>query len=192
MTKPLFDVFRESMLHNPDGSRKEAQDHFIAAMKSDPAYLEMLALDYFERMAAYHVVRKDTLGHSFVRTEVSQDRNERIRDSLVNRSAPPPGAPSASSVETIETARRKREESAARTAEAFAELKAKVRNIILLDLELPNGKKLRNATGAECKKAGGFYAEIAKHLKPSQVVDRHMSEADLQSIRARFFQTNVA
>lgn len=190
MTKPLFDVFRESMLHNPDGSRKEAQDHFIEAMKSDPAYLDMLARDYFERMAAVWTVRHDKLGHSFARTEVSEDKNERIREALINRAAPPAASPAPP--EQIELARRKREESAARTAQAFDELKAKVRNIILLDLELPNGKKLRNATGAECKKAGGFYAEVAKHLRPTQVVDRHMSEADLQNIKSRFFQANVA
>lgn len=55
---------------------------------------------------------------------------------------------------------------------------------------MPNGKALRHATGAECASAGGFYAEIGKHLKATQVVDKHMSEANLQDIRARYFQRN--
>lgn len=194
MTKPLFDVFRESMLNNPDGSRKEVQDHFLAVMESDPGYLKMLALDYFERMAAVHFVRKDRLGHSFARTDVSQERNDRIRESLVSRSAAPVADAAISTPATvvgdIEAARRKREEASARTASAFAEMKEKVRNIILLDLVLPNGKQLRHATGSECKKAGGFFTAVSNHLKPSQVVDKHLSEADLQNVRARFFQRN--
>lgn len=177
MTKPLFDVFREAMIGNPDGSRKEQQDGFIERMKSDPAYLEMLARDYFERMAAVWMPRAEpTGGHSFVRTEVSQDKVER-------QSHPRPAS------KPLELVRRTREESAARTAAAFEELKAKVR-VVLLDLVLPNGKALRDATGAECAKAGGFYSEIAKHIKPTQVVDRHLSEGDLQNIRARFYQAN--
>lgn len=166
MTKGLFDVFRDAMMHNPKGSRKEAQDLFIEQMRSDVVYLDLLARDYFTRMSAAWEVREENLGYSFGRTEVSADK--------------------------IERASRAREESRTRTASAFAELKARVRDIILLDLTLPDGKVLRHATGAECSKAGGFYAEIAKHIKPQQVVDRHLSEGDLQNIRTRFYQSNAA
>lgn len=178
MTKPLFDVFRAVMMENANGSRKEALDDFVARMKADPGYLDTLATDYFERMAAVWTVRTETPANkAFVRTEVSQDKVERMSGPRVT---PKP----------IELVRRTREEAAARTDRAFQEMKAKVRGVILLDLMLPNGKALRDATGSECAKAGGFYAEVAKSIKPTQVVDRHLSEGDLQNIRARFYQAN--
>lgn len=180
MTKPLFDVFRSTMMDNAAGSRKEAQDAFVERMKSDPAYLEMLARDYFDRFAAVWTVRTEAKdSKAFLRTEVSQDKVERM------------SGPRAV-VQPIGLVRRTKDEAAARTTAVFEEMKAKVRGIILLDLILPNGKALRDATGAECAKAGGFFSEVAKAIKPSQVVDRHLSEGDLQNLRARFYQANEA
>ena len=159
MTKPLFDVFREALLANPDGSRKEAQDAFVDAMRSNPIYLEKLAVDYFVRMSAVYAVKKVPHGNTFGR---------------------------------VGDKRTKRDEASQRTQAAFSDLKAKMRAVILLDLALPNGKLLRQSTGTECAKAGGFFAEVAKHIKPTQTVDRHLSEAELQNIRARFYQRNAA
>lgn len=180
MTKPLFDVFRSTMMDNAAGSRKEAQDAFLAKMKEDPAYLDLLATDYFERMAAVWTVRTEAEhSTSFGRTDVSQDKVERMSHPR-------------NQVKPVALVRRTKEEAAARTAAVFEEMKAKVRGVILLDLVLPNGKALRDATGSECAKAGGFFTEVAKALKPTQVVDKHLSEADLQNIRARFYQANEA
>ncbi|MCM0751999.1 hypothetical protein DEA98_14100 [Brucella pseudogrignonensis] len=145
MTKPLFDVFRSTMMNSAAGSRKEAQDAFIEQMKSDPEYVELLARDYFDRMAAVWTVRTETQASKvFTRTDVSQDKVERMSH--------PRGQ-----VKPLELVRRTREETAARTATAFEEMKAKVRSIVLLDLVLPDGKALRDATGSECAKAGGFF-----------------------------------
>ncbi|NNV20571.1 hypothetical protein EHE22_09055 [Ochrobactrum pseudogrignonense] len=180
MTKPLFDVFRSTMMNSAAGSRKEAQDAFIEQMKSDPEYVELLARDYFDRMAAVWTVRTETQASKvFTRTDVSQDKVERMSH--------PRGQ-----VKPLELVRRTREETAARTATAFEEMKAKVRSIVLLDLVLPDGKALRDATGSECAKAGGFFSEVAKALKPTQVVDKNLTENDLQNIRARFYQANEA
>lgn len=164
MTKPLFDVFRDAMERKPTGSRKEALDQFVAAMKSDPKYLEDLATDYFHRMSAAWTVRDEKHGYSFGRV---------VEPSV-----------------KIEEVRTKRAFSAERTATALETLKAKIRDVILLDLVLPNGVSLRHATGADCTRAGGFYAEVAKHIKPTEVVDRHLSEANLQDISARYFRRN--
>lgn len=166
MTKPLFDVFRDAVMRKPQGSRKEALDWFVVQMKADPAHLDELARDYFERMSITWTARKEAHGFSFGRTGEAEGKMERARQT--------------------------REVGKARTAAALAEFKASVRNVILLDLTLPNGKALRHATGAECAKAGGFYAEIAKRIKPTQVVDRHLSEMNLQDIRSRYFQRNAA
>lgn len=182
MTKPLFDVFRAAMMDNASGSRKEAQDDFLARMKADPAYLEMLATDYFERMAAVWTVRHEAVAStSFGKTVVAADKASRLTGPRAERPAKP-----------LELVRRTQEESKLRTQAAFAELKAKVRDVVLLDILLPNGKALRDATGADCVKAGGFFAEVAKQIKPTQVVDRHLTEGDLQNIRARFYQANAA
>lgn len=178
MTKPIFDVFRDTMMNNPEGSRVELQREFTRRMKSNKAYLDMLARDYFERMAAVWTVHpQKTGGYSFGRTLVSQDKVARMSHPKAVQ-------------KPVEVVRSERAAAATRTATAYAELKAKVRSIILLDMVLPNGKALRDATGAECAKAGGFYAEVSKRIRPTQVVDRHLSEGDLQNIRARFYQAN--
>lgn len=162
--KPLFDVFRDAVMRSPTRSRKEAMDWFIKQMKANPAYLDELARSYFERMSATWSAREGEHGYSFGRTVAAEN--------------------------TIEQRRKARQESAFRVAAEVERMKARIREVILLDLVMPNGKALRHATGAECARAGGFYAEIGKHLKPTQVVDKHMSEANLQDIRARYFQRN--
>lgn len=160
--KSLFDTFRAVMMSNPSGSRKELQDEFISRMIDDPDNFAALATDYFERMAAVWTVHADNpASTSFGRTGVSQDKVARM-------------------------VRRDTAEARQRTMKAVAAL----RDTVLLDLVMPNGKLLRDASGADCAKAGGFYAEIAKHLKPTQIVDRHLKEGDLQNIRARFYQVN--
>jgi hypothetical protein len=179
VTKPLFDVFRSALMDNATGSRKEAQDDFVQRMSADPAYLELLATDYFERMSAVWTVRTEgDASKAFIRTDASQDKVERMSH---------PRA-----VVRPVLVRRTKEEAAARTATVFAEMKASIRDIVLLDLLLPNGKALRDATGAECAKAGGFFTEVSKVLKPTQVVDRQLTESDLHNIRARFFLANAA
>lgn len=59
-------------------------------------------------------------------------------------------------------------------------LKARVANVVLLDLVLPNGKTLREATGADCARAGGWFAAISKAVKPKQIVGEVLSEAQLK------------
>ncbi len=162
MTKPIFEVFREALERKPGASRKEALDYFVAKMKANPVYLEELAVDYFQRMSSAWAVRDEKAGYAF------------------GRKGPV----------DIDMERKKRAERAARRTAVEARMTAQVR-VRLLDLTLPNGKTLRHATGADCAKAGGFYAEVAKHLKPTEVVDRHLTEANLQDIRARFFSRNV-
>lgn len=188
MTKALFDAFRDAMMANPVGSRKEAMIRFVAEMESDPAYLEKLAMDYFERMSAVWTVSGEEHNHTFGRTGPSIERGERI--SQAKTGAPRYRLAPRNKVAAVAPVRDQLAPASERTATAFEELRAKARNVVLLDLVMPNGKSLRYATGAECEKAGGFYAEVAKSIKPTQVVDRHLTEGDLLNIRARFYRTN--
>lgn len=184
MTKPLFDVFRMAMLQRPDGSRAEAFDAFFETIKSDPAYTEALARDYFDRHSATWKIDRGEGTYLFRRTEPGENRLRRDASVEIKE---PTAQPSAADIERL---RADRERSRKRSAAALESLRASIRDVILLDLTLPNGKALRDSTGAECKRAGGFFREVAKHIRPTQVVDKHMSEADLQNIRARFYQRN--
>ena len=53
-----------------------------------------------------------------------------------------------------------------------------------MDLTLPSGVRLGDATRDDCLKAGGFYAVIAKKIKPGHTVSQDFSEADLQKLYA--------
>jgi hypothetical protein len=55
----------------------------------------------------------------------------------------------------------------------------------LLDLIMPSGKALAQSTGAECAKAGGWFATIAAKVGPSQVVGNVLSEHDLHKLFKR-------
>jgi hypothetical protein len=66
-----------------------------------------------------------------------------------------------------------------RTVSAHIERKAR---LILLDAVLPTGTVLRNATGAECARAGGWFQQIASAVKPNQIVGKVLSERDVQNL----------
>lgn len=154
----LFEIFRRSMMAAGTDSRQKAFEIFL----SDPELsIEALARDYFDRHAASWVVRGSSYSVAFQREEPPK------------RPAPEPEAVAAR-VEAKE--------------KIAGEIKARVRNVVLLNLELPNGKTLRQSTGAECAKAGGFFAEVAKHVKATEVVDKHLTETDLQNIKRRIYK----
>jgi hypothetical protein len=56
----------------------------------------------------------------------------------------------------------------------------------LLDLVLPNGKRLRDCTGRDCtrlsKKIGPWLMRIAEKVKPNEIVGKVLTEAQVQSL----------
>lgn len=60
-----------------------------------------------------------------------------------------------------------------------ADIKAQ---IIILNLEMPNGKRMRYCTGAEMAKFGGAYARIAKKVGKTKRVGEVMSEAEVKKL----------
>lgn len=54
--------------------------------------------------------------------------------------------------------------------------------IILLDMILPTGKALRDSTGDDCARAGGWFARIAEQVNPDQTVGAVMSEDQLRDL----------
>jgi len=61
--------------------------------------------------------------------------------------------------------------------EAAVEAKAKR---LLLDLEMPNGKRLRDCTCEECRRMGGWLMALAKKGLPKQRIGDVVSEADVR------------
>lgn len=79
--------------------------------------------------------------------------------------------------------RKGREQSKAQQQQKTLELTQQIRQIVLLDLELPNGKKLRDATFADCKKAGGWFLRVSKKGRPQQIVGVALTEEQLRAIK---------
>ena len=156
----LYDAFRKAMLHDPKGSRKDAFKQFLATMESDPHYLTTLAEDYFERAYANWKGEKAGDSYSLLGTASVQRRTD---------------------VSAVQRAEKEKQR-----ADIVKKGVERIRQIILLDMILPTGKKLRESTGAECTKAGGFFSEVARYLKPTEIVDKHLNEAELRNIWSRF------
>ena len=56
--------------------------------------------------------------------------------------------------------------------------------LVLLDLVQPNGKKLRDCTGKECRQAGGWLVKVAERVGDRGVVGATIDEAEVASIFA--------
>lgn len=152
----LFEAFRNARMRNPDASRKEAFRYFLTEVQRDPQYLVLMAEYYFD--------------HQFKENEPVQ-----IGDSTVLSATP-------EKLRRLEKAKVRRAE----TKDMVEKEVKRLNTVILMSLVLPNGKKLRDATGAECAKAGGFYTEVSRHLKGTQVVGKQLEESELRNILSRF------
>jgi hypothetical protein len=156
----IFEIFRRVMLADPKAARKDAADRFYAEVVTDKARVRAIIDAEFYRLAAQWEPKEIGPGnHTLAGTPATARRAVTTAD---------------------------RATSAARIAKVREELVASIRPFIWLEMEMPNGKKLRHCTGAELAKFGGAFLEMSKHLKPTQVVDRHLSEADLRAIYSRF------
>ncbi len=67
---------------------------------------------------------------------------------------------------------------------AVSKIADQVRQIVLLDMVTPNGKKLRDLTGHECRQTGGWFAAIAQKVKAKQKVGAVLSEIQVRSLWA--------
>jgi hypothetical protein len=156
----IFDAFRRAILADPKAARKEAADRFYAEIIADPEKVRSLIDAEFYRLAAQWEAKEIGPGnHTLTGTPATTRRAVTVADRAASK---------------------------ARVAKVQEELAASIRPFIWLEMEMPNGKKLRHCTGAELAKFGGAFTEMSKHLKPTQVVDRHLSEADLRAIYSRF------
>jgi hypothetical protein len=47
---------------------------------------------------------------------------------------------------------------------------------------MPNGKPLGDCTGTQCRKFGGLFAQLAKHVPRQKTVRSVLKEADVQKL----------
>jgi len=77
-------------------------------------------------------------------------------------------------------------EKAALVRNAEQIIKSRMETLVLLDMVLPNGKKLRDATGAECArfapKVGKLLKKVAEKVRPTQIVGEVLSEGQLKKL----------
>lgn len=161
----LLDIFQRSLRNDPDGSRKDQFKAFLKEVRENDALIVQLAEDYFDRF--YHRFKNDEKDGS----------NQVVGTSVEERRA------------AAIAARQEREAQIETMAQARVNrVMEQVKRVIMLDLIMPNGKKLRYCTFAEVTKFGGLFADIGKCGKPTQVIDKHLNEADLQNLRARHLE----
>lgn len=61
-------------------------------------------------------------------------------------------------------------------------IKARAVQMVLLDMTMPNGKPLKDCTGNDCARAGGWLAKIAQKIKPTERVGQVLSEKQVRSL----------
>lgn len=102
-----------------------------------------------------------------------------IKFSTAMRAAQPPTAEALRKRAAARKADRKRE----------SDLITKAKGLIgtrLLDFIMPNSKKLRDCTGAECKQFGGLFARIGKRVGNKRVVGDVLSAEQLARLSNKF------
>jgi len=57
--------------------------------------------------------------------------------------------------------------------------KTQIRKVVLMDLIMPNGKLLRDCTGTQCIRFGGWFTCIGKKVGGKSTVGSKLSETDL-------------
>lgn len=73
-------------------------------------------------------------------------------------------------------------EAAAQRQERETKVQSIKEQIMLLNLEMPNGKRMRWCTGAEMKKFGGAYVRIGEKVGRSKTVGQVLSEDQVKAI----------
>ncbi len=76
----------------------------------------------------------------------------------------------------------KPEERAARAEQQTALVENIKEQVMLLNLEMPNGKRMRWCTGAEMTKFGGAFTKIGKKIGATKIVGQEMDEKQVRQL----------
>jgi hypothetical protein len=147
---------------------REIQNEHPKAQQKELAELlsERLAGDYDARKAAATYIIANVL--------LAQEGYEKRNPSPDE----PTLKPAPRSVITPEQAAKRKQD-----VEAMAEtIRHQIAKISLLNLEMPNGKRMRYCTGAEMIRFGGKYMSIGKKVGKTKTVGQCMDETTLHKI----------
>jgi len=65
---------------------------------------------------------------------------------------------------------------------SVAQIKREAKEILILDLIMPNGKPLRVCTGAYGRQCGGGIGRVAKAVKPMQIIGQVLNDEQAQRL----------
>jgi hypothetical protein len=81
------------------------------------------------------------------------------------------------------------------TGPRVAKIKEQIRDrikiaagVVLMDMIMPNKKRLRDCSGAECAAVGGWLSIVAARMPPSAIVGKTFSEPDMRGMLAEISQ----
>jgi hypothetical protein len=159
----ILKAFREAVLADPKESRKSAFNRFYVAVIHEPDLVRaIIEADFYRRAASSQPKEIGPGNYTLAPTPAAARRaataSERATDAAASK---------------------------ARIAKAIEKTAASVRPFVWLKMIMPNGKKLEDCTGAEIGKFGGVFTEIAKRIKPTQVVGRHLTNEDFLNVASR-------
>lgn len=157
-SRKLFIAFTNALRSSNSGTREDQRAHFIETMRSDQSYLVLLADSFFDREYAKWKTEEVAGSTQVVGTSPVQDR--------------------------AEAARHKRDRTE-RVGQLLVKVAKRYVDMVTLDLIMPNGKRLRDCTGAEIHRFGGIYINIAKTIKPTQVLGNYINAAELAAVVSR-------
>lgn len=80
-----------------------------------------------------------------------------------------------------EVKRQERVQGKLKAGEVATEVKESMTKLVLLDMVMFNGKKLRDCTGSDCRKGGGWLTSLSLVIKPNQKVGSGLSEDQVQA-----------
>lgn len=73
-------------------------------------------------------------------------------------------------------------ERAAKVATMAGKMVEAFKAVLVMELILPSGKRVREATFAECKAAGGLFHRLAGKGKPNQIVGKVLTDQQAQAL----------
>lgn len=184
----LRGVLKRLIAEHPHASKKELQDIFVAKVEEVPSLVEEALIHVFGiHWNSFHDKRSQRSQRTAT-DDVADDKDDVATQAMTEAvaettTAPePPPAPE-KPMRPVKT----EAEIAATRAAAEAAVAAgveRIKNRVLLDHVMSNGKKLRDCTKAEVREEGAQYIAIADKMSDDATVGQQFNQEQLNSITA--------
>jgi len=172
------DILREVMLASPTASQKDHRDTMWDQIKDNPQMQEAIFDQWFSGRYPFRAVKPvDTGGVQFVE---GQDAKVTFSNGQPVKAPAKSGWPN---TQASRASARRRQMETARRRKKRAEAQAnEFRQRCLLDLPLPDGTLLRDATGSQCIQAGGWFALVGKRAGKGSIIGKKLTNDQLHNL----------